>query len=106
MRAAVRWYCDSLGFDVAFDDGVDPPNYVGLERDGVRVHMQTHPEPAWAGGNRIYRFLVDDPDALLAELRTRSSAFDAREARDTAWGTREFGQYDPDHNAVMFYRPL
>lgn len=92
-----------MGFAVVFDDGADPPDYVGLQRDGVQVHMQSHHEPGWAGGNRIYRFAVDSPDELLAEFRARSPAFDDCEVHDTAWGTREFSRYDPDHNAIVFY---
>ncbi len=102
---AVEWYTAAMGFEIVFHDGGDPPDYLGLERDGVQLHMQSHHEPEWPGGGRIYRFLVDDPDALLAEFQRRSSAFDDREVIDTEWGTREFGQYDPDHNALMFYRP-
>jgi hypothetical protein len=48
--------------------------------------------------------MVDDPDALLAEFRARSSAFADRDVQETAWGTREFGRYDPDGNALFFYR--
>ena len=88
-----------MGFEVTFDDGDDPPGYVGLRRDGVEIHMQSHPEPGWAEGGRcVYRFMVDDPDSLLAEFRARSSTFDDRDVEDTAWGTREFGRYDPDGN--------
>ena len=34
---AVGWYREAMGFEVAFDDGGDPPGYVGLRRDGVEV---------------------------------------------------------------------
>jgi catechol 2,3-dioxygenase-like lactoylglutathione lyase family enzyme len=104
MSLAIRWYCEAMGFEVAFDDGADPPGYVGLRLDDVEIHMQSHPEPDWAGGGCAYRFMVDDPDSLLAEFRARSSMFDDRDVRDTAWGTREFGRYDPDGNALFFYR--
>ena len=104
MSLSIGWYCEAMGFEVAFDDGDDPPGYVGLRRDGVEIHLQSHPEPGWPGGGCAYRFMVDDPDSLLAEFRGRSSMFDDREVKDTAWGTREFGRYDPDGNALFFYR--
>ena len=104
MVVAVAWYCEAIGFEVAFDDGGDPPGYVGLRRDGVEVHMQSHPEPGWPGGGCVYRFMVDDPDALLSEFRERSSAFAERDVKDTTWGTREFSRYDPDGNSLVFYR--
>lgn len=104
---ALRWYCDELGLQPAFDDGGDPPSYVGLRRDGVEVHLQLHTEPGWADGPRVqYRFMVDDPDALHDELRRRGSALGERPVHDTEWGTREFGRYDPDGNALFFYRDL
>jgi catechol 2,3-dioxygenase-like lactoylglutathione lyase family enzyme len=105
MSRSIEWYREVIGFEIGFDDGGDPPGYVGLQRDGVEIHLQSHPEPGWAEGGRcIYRFMVDDPDALLAEFRARSSAFADRDVADTAWGTREFGRYDPDGNALFFYR--
>ena len=105
LVGAVRWYVEVLGFQLVFDDGGDPPGYAGLRRDGVEIHLQSHPEPGWSEEGRcIYRFLVDDPDALLTELRERSPAFSDREVQDTPWGTREFGRYDPDGNALFFYR--
>ena len=86
MKLAVGWYCEAMGFEVTFDDGDDPAGYVGLRRDGVEIHMQSHPEPGWAEGGRcVYRFMVDDPDSLLAEFRTRSSMFDDRDVKNTAW---------------------
>ena len=67
--------------------------------------MQSHPEPGWAGGSRcVYRFMVDDPDALLVEFRERSALFSECVVTDTSWGTREFGQHDPDGNTLVFYR--
>jgi catechol 2,3-dioxygenase-like lactoylglutathione lyase family enzyme len=103
-RRSIGWYCEAMGFEVAFDDREDPPGYVGLRRDGVEIHMQSHPEPGWAGGGCAYRFLVDDPDSLLAEFRARSSIFAEVDLKDTTWGTREFGRRDPDGNALFFYR--
>ena len=105
MRLSIEWYCEAMGFEVTFDDGDDPPGYVGIQRDGVEIHLQSHPEPGWVDGGRcIYRFMVDDPDSLLGEFHTRSSVFADRDVADTAWGTREFSRYDPDGNALFFYR--
>jgi catechol 2,3-dioxygenase-like lactoylglutathione lyase family enzyme len=105
MSVSIGWYCEAMGFEVTFDDGDNPPGYVGLRRDGVEIHMQSHPKTGWAEGGRcVYRFMVDDPDSLLPEFRARSSMFADRDVDDTAWGTREFGRYDPDGNALFFYR--
>lgn len=105
IARAAGWYREAMGFEIAFGDGGDPPNYVGLRRDGVEIHLQSHLEPGWAEGGRcIYRFMVDEPEELLAEFQRRTSEFDDRAVEDTAWGTREFGRFDPDGNALFFYR--
>jgi hypothetical protein len=38
MSVSIGWYCEAIGFEVAFDDGDDPPGYVGLRRDVVEIH--------------------------------------------------------------------
>ncbi|MCB0992967.1 MAG: glyoxalase superfamily protein [Acidimicrobiales bacterium] len=105
MARSLAWYRYELGFEVVFADADSPPSYAGLERDGVQVHLQAHHEEGWSESRRVqYRFLVDDPDELLNHFRQHGDAFATRSVADTAWGTREFGIYDPDGNALFFYR--
>jgi uncharacterized glyoxalase superfamily protein PhnB len=52
------------------------------------------------------RFLVEDPDALFDELQRRGVECTPAGLRNTPWGTREFGLYDLDRNALAFYRHL
>jgi catechol 2,3-dioxygenase-like lactoylglutathione lyase family enzyme len=103
VRRAARWY-SQLGFDPIFADNDERPTYGGIRRDDVELHLQWHSEQEWSDGldGTAYRFLVDDPDALRATFAKDLIA--AREVTDTAWGTREFGLYDPDGNALFFYR--
>lgn len=103
VQLSMRWY-QRLGFEAAFADNEVEPRYGGIRRDGVEVHLQWHSAQEWIeglGGN-VYRFLVDDPDSLFAEFP--DDLVRGREVQDTAWGTREFGLYDPDGNALFFYR--
>ncbi|MEM9652225.1 MAG: VOC family protein [Actinomycetota bacterium] len=103
---SMAWYTEHLGFRALFaDDGPDP-NYGGIGRDHVELHLQWHSEQEWADGvdGSAYRFLVDDPDELFAEISAASSILDGKTVADTDWGTREFGVYDPDGNALFFYR--
>lgn len=51
------------------------------------------------------RFRIEDPDALFAEYAQRGVECNPSGLQDTAWGTREFALYDPDRNALTFYRP-
>jgi hypothetical protein len=52
------------------------------------------------------RLLVEDPDVLFEEYRLRGVVCTPDGVRDTPWGTREFALYDPDRNALTFYRNL
>lgn len=105
VAASVGWY-ERLGFQLAFVDSDQQPGYAGIRRDSIEIHLQWHSEQEWADGltGSIYRFLVDDPDGLFAEFP--ADLLEGTTASDTAWATREFGLYDPDRNALFFYRDL
>ena len=104
IQRAIEFYTQRLGFELAFGDKTDPPNYVGFRRDAVELHMQFQFEHEMS--EIRLRFLVDDPDTLFNEYRQRSVECSAEGIRDTPWGTREFALYDLDHNALTFYRHL
>jgi catechol 2,3-dioxygenase-like lactoylglutathione lyase family enzyme len=104
IQRAIGFYTCELGFKLAFKDNTDPPNYVGFRRDAVELHMQFQFEHEM--GTIRLRFLVEDPDALFSEFRRRGVECTPDGIRDTPWGTREFALYDPDRNALAFYRDL
>jgi catechol 2,3-dioxygenase-like lactoylglutathione lyase family enzyme len=104
IQRAIRFYIQQLGFTQAFKDKAEPPNYVGFRRDAVELHMQFQFEREM--GTIRLRFLVEDPDALFDEYRQRGVECSPDSVRDTPWGTREFALYDPDRNALTFYRDL
>jgi len=104
IKRAIDFYTQRLGFQLAFADNPDSPNYIGFRRDAVELHMQFQYEHEM--GTIRLRFLVDDPDALFEEYRERGVEITATGIRDTPWGTREFAVYDPDRNAFTFYRHL
>jgi catechol 2,3-dioxygenase-like lactoylglutathione lyase family enzyme len=104
VERAIAFYTSQLGFTLAFKDNVEQPNYVGFRRDAVELHMQFQFEHEM--GTIRLRFLVEDPDALFAEYGQRVVACSPSGIRDTPWGTREFALYDPDRNALTFYRRL
>lgn len=107
VAATAAWF-GHLGFEQWFADDDEAPAYAGIGRDGVEIHLQWHSDKEWKDGldSAAYRFLVDDPDALFAEIAARCDLLDGRTVSDTPWGTREFGLYDPDGNALFFYRNL
>jgi catechol 2,3-dioxygenase-like lactoylglutathione lyase family enzyme len=69
LQRAIEFYTQQLGFQLAFRDNTDPPNYVGFRRDAVELHMQFQFE--YEMGTIRLGFLVEDPDALFNEYRQR-----------------------------------
>ncbi len=109
VAATVHWYVERLGFTCRFDDGGAPIRYAGISRDGVELHLQWQDDryfPPPGDDAPSYRFLVDDPDALHAECTGRRGLSLTATLRDTPWGTREFGMYDPNGHGLHFYKPL
>ncbi len=104
VERAIVFYTSQLGFSLAFKDNSERPNYVGFRRDAVELHMQFQFEHEM--GTIRLRFLVEDPDALFEEYRQRGVACSPSGIRNTPWRTREFALYDPDRNALTFYRRL
>lgn len=104
IKRAIDFYTQQLGFNLAFKDHADPPNYVGFRRDAVELHMQFQFEHEMS--TIRLRFLIKDPDALLSEYRQLGVECSPSGVRDTPWGTREFAIYDLDRNALTFYRDL
>lgn len=119
LERAIAFYVERLGFELAFDDGNRPRNYVGLRRDRIVLHFQFQYEHEMA--TIRLRFDVADPDSLLREFQARGAFTDsaapggeADAARvalsqplaDKPWGTREFGFRDPEGNVLIFCRDL
>lgn len=104
LERALAFYVEQLGFAIAFRDGSNPTNYAGLRRDGVELHFQWQDEHEMS--TTRLRFVVADPDALFREYQDRAFLPERAAIRDTPWGTREFACYDPDGNALTFYRDL
>lgn len=109
VAATVQWYVERLGFTCAFDDGGATIRYAGISRDGVEIHLQWQDEgyfPKPGEDAPAYRFLVDDPDTLHAECTGQRGLRPTAALRDTPWGTREFGVYDPNGHGLHFYKLL
>ena len=104
LEKALSFYVDRLGFKLAFRDGSTPTNYAGIQRDAVELHMQFQYEHEMS--TMRLRFLVEDPDTLFDEYRTKDVFHDRTQLANTPWGTREFAFYDLDGNGLTFYRGL
>lgn len=102
---AEKFYCGPLGFRLEFamraDESRPDPAYVGVSRDGVWLHLSSFPGDGVSGG--VANFVVDDVDALHAELVTRGVTI-ALAPTDQTWGNREMYVRDADGNTLRFLR--
>jgi uncharacterized glyoxalase superfamily protein PhnB len=103
---AEKFYCGPLGFRLEFatraDDSRSDPAYIGVSRDGVRLHLSSFPGDGVSGG--VANFVVDDVDALHAELVSRGIAIELAPT-DQTWGNREMYVRDADGNTLRFLGP-
>jgi catechol 2,3-dioxygenase-like lactoylglutathione lyase family enzyme len=95
VNAAVRWYCEKLGFAVSFES---PWNYSGVQRDGVEFHIGRGNPPPLQGGAHLF-FMTKGIDDLAAELQGRGVA---GRLVDQEYGARELHVDDPFGYHIAF----
>ena len=68
---AIDYYVNRLGFTLAFKDAGDNPNYAGVVRDGIELHLQWHSEDEWKEGLDALslRIYVDEVEVLFEEYK-------------------------------------
>src|SRR6476469_602650 len=103
-RRAKRFYVDFLGFEVEFEHRFEPglPLYMGLRKDGCRLHLSEHYGDGSPGAN--VRIPVDDVHAYVAGLRDQM--FENARPGEPAlmdWGSWELTVHDPAGNKLTFY---
>ena len=100
---AEEFYCTKLGFRREFahraDEAKTDPCYMGLARDGVRMHVSSFSGDGVVGG--VVNILVEDVDALHTELVGKRVRIDTGPV-DQTWGTREMYVKDADGNSIRF----
>ena len=74
---------------------------MGLERDGVRLHISSFSGDGVSGG--VIYLLVDDVDTLHQELVAKGVSIDL-EPTDQTWGNREMYVKEIDGNCLRFIR--
>ncbi|WP_050026328.1 VOC family protein [Verrucomicrobium sp. BvORR034] len=105
-EAAATYYGSQLGFTIAWAYRPSAPNpdpgYLGLERDGVELHVSSFSGDGVAGG--VASFKVRDVDALYAEFTSRGVPVELP-PYDQSWGNREMYLRDTDGNSIRFIQP-
>ena len=110
IAGTVAWYEAKLGFK-CLGTWQDPPVYAIVARDQHPIHFRCAAPPT-ANPDKYSDELLDayvfveDADALYAEYAQRGVECNRDAVQDKPWGTREFALYDPDRNALTFYRGL
>ena len=109
--ASAEYYRDKLGFAFTRFWG-DPPDFVILERDGMRLMLHRPPAgtpivPHWQVSPNMWNvyFWVTDADALHADFTRRGAKIDYH-PEDKPYGIREFGVQDLDGHDIAFGHPI
>lgn len=106
VQASITFYTEKLGFTVSFQDA-DDPRYAGVARDRVEIHLRWHDPSSWDRVERPnIRFAVCDVEHLYSQFQPLGVFAADTNLRDTHFGTREFGFFDPDGNLLTFYSDL
>jgi len=102
---AEEFYCARLGFRQEFayriDEAKGDPCYMGLTREGVKLHVSSFSGDGVSGG--VVFLLVDNVDALHAELVAKGVPITLAPT-DQSWGNREMYVKDADGNSIRFVR--
>ena len=107
VRASIEFYVNRLGFSLQSQHSAEEPGYAVLRRDDAELHVQWHDPAEWQAVERPQlRFVVPEVQALYEEYKDQRAFHERTELRETPWGTREFGIFDPDLNGLTFYCDL
>lgn len=117
VAKSAAFYRDVLGFTL-FHHGT---GFASLRRDMVEIHLWEANDRRWEeraaqppivfgaesfiAGTASCRVMVEDVDALHAELQPRGVLHPNAQLHNQPWGSREFGVCDPDNNLITFYEP-
>jgi catechol 2,3-dioxygenase-like lactoylglutathione lyase family enzyme len=108
MAAMLAFYTEQLGFTRVFDDATAPgavPGYAGVARGGFCLHLQST-APGEDPTMPQIRIRVENIGPLHDEYAARDLVAPSGPLREMDWGTREFGLYDPERSALVFYEDL
>ena len=118
QQRSAAFYCDQLGFRVAFqNDG-----FVKLQRDAVEIHLWVANDESWRNrhgtepvisgaesfiaGTHSCRIGMEGVDELYQDVQPHGIVHPNGQIADMPWGTREFGVTDPDNNLITFFERL
>ncbi len=100
----VDWYKTYTGFNVHFADRM----YAVLYRENLVLHLQWHAdtEDDPLLGGSVVRIWVKHIEPLVDEFILRGTITAEKYRPQTAWGTKEFGFFDLNSNAIFIFEDL
>jgi uncharacterized glyoxalase superfamily protein PhnB len=103
---AREFYLGFLGFTVDFEHRFDAnaPLYMGVSRDGCKLHLSEHHGDACPGSSVSIR--VDDLEAYHQELTAKRYKYYRPGLEKTEWNTLEVTVQDGFGNKLIFFRDL
>jgi len=101
LDAALKFYCDVLGFEQDFRY----ETYAGVHLGEFCLHLCAHTIWSRPVGGAMAGVFADEVDAYCAEIRQRGAKIEGEPA-DQQYGMRDFVMRDPDGNLLTFGCPL
>ena len=108
MTATLAFCQDKLGFTRVFDDAHGPDaeiSYAGVRRGDVCLHLQTM-APDEDPTMPLIRIDVQNIDRLFEEYVDKGVTSPNGKLEAKPWGSRDFGVYDVNGAALVFFEDL
>jgi uncharacterized glyoxalase superfamily protein PhnB len=93
VEEAIRFYRDSLGFDLDYRDA-EPAQFAIVGQGGAHLHLFASQDKHLADWTSL-RIEVDGIEALYARCRAAGCVHPNGVLESKSWGTREFSIVDP-----------
>lgn len=102
---ARQFYIDWLGFKVDWEHRFSPcsPIYFQVSRDSAVFHLTGHYGDCTPGSKAF--IIIDDVEALHAELHSRPNPNMMPGIEDAPWNARTIDVTDPFGNRICFSQP-
>lgn len=108
MAESLAFYEGKLGFERRFayaEDPDGPISYAGLHRAGLTLHLQAM-VPGQDDAMPLIRVRVENIERLYEEYLAAGVVAESGRLEPKPWGSSDFGVYDPNGAALVFYEDL
>ena len=108
IKESLAFYQEQLGFTKLFDDAqwqTEGITYAGIVRDDIALHLQATVEGQDEAAPLV-RIRVENIERLHAEYAAAGVVAESGPLADKPWGSRDFGVYDPNKAALVFFETI